>query len=156
MHFSRHCRMPVLCLVLSCAVVEAQLTDNKSEESAVRKVLSDINQSWNKHDGVAMAKDYAPDFDHVNVLGRWTHGKDSMEKLYVQHHAPGGMFTGHGTRNSTVQQIRFVRPDVAFAIAESKDEHNHLRTTYVLTKEGSRWLIRSQTVTPVRDPGAGK
>ena len=93
------------------------------------------------HDGAGMAKDYAPDFDHVSVMGQWTHGREPMEKLYVRESAPGGRFTGGTTRTSQIQQIKFVRPDVAIAITKSKDEKNHLRSTYVLTKEGPRWLI---------------
>ena len=120
-----------------------------SEEGAVRKVLSDLMEAFNKHDGAAVAKDYAPDFDHVNVMGRWTHGKEPMEKMYIREHAPGGLLTGGGTRTANVQQIKFVRPDVALAITESKDEKNHLRSTYLLTKEGPKWLIRSITVSPI-------
>ena len=156
MHFSKRYKTLLICLALSCALVEAQAPDNNSDEAAVRKVLSDINGAWNRHDAAGMAKDFAPDIDQVNVLGRWTHGKEEMEKLYALGQASGGMFLGHGIRTSVVQVVKFVKPDVAFAIVESKDDHNHLRTTYVLTREGARWLIRTQTVSPVRDVPAAK
>lgn len=146
-------RLPVLSVAtfLSAGLLCAQ---QATEERAVRKVLTDLIEAFNRHDGKAMAKDYAPDLDHINVLGRWTRGKEPMEKLYVREHAPGGMFTGQGNRTQEIQQIKFLKPDVAMAITESKDERNHLRSTYVLTKEESRWLIRSMTVSPIRQGGA--
>jgi hypothetical protein len=65
-------------------------------------------------------------------------------------HAPGGPFQDH-TRRHIVEELRFIRPDVALAVVKTFDikragvptTGEETRGLIVLSKEGGRWKINA-------------
>ena len=95
-------------------------------------------ETWNRHDAPAIAKDCLADFDDVNRLGAWRKGKEEMEQEYIRGHAPGGMFTHSSNRKFVIERVKFMRPDVVVVIVQRSNDRNRDRSTFVLTKEGTR------------------
>jgi hypothetical protein len=55
-------------------------------------------------------------------------------------------------KNATLEKLRFLRPDVVVAIVETTwHDNNRSRSTWVLSKEAGRWLVRSFQITAQMD-----
>jgi uncharacterized protein (TIGR02246 family) len=124
-------------------------TGTTQDEEAIRKVLSDFLDAWNKHDAKAFSMVFAEDADFTNVRGMSSHGRREVEKF----HAPRFATTFKDTRQKmTETKIRFIRLDVAAVDARwemtgakgPEGQDIPLRKgllNFVMTKEGGTWLI---------------
>ena len=120
-----------------------------ADESAVRKVLAEYADSWNRHDMQAFARIFTDDVDYVNIAGK--HWSGVQEN--VQRHAE--LFQNRlktVVQTPTSVQIRFVTPDVALvhttweATGWSRPTGEAVPvlkeiTTMVMVKTNGKWLI---------------
>jgi uncharacterized protein (TIGR02246 family) len=81
------------------------------DDAAIRKVMKDVAEVWNKHDVVAFSMLFAEDADFTNWRGDVrVHGREEIEKEHTDSFA--GMF--RQSKLTVVDtQIRFFAPDVA-------------------------------------------
>ena len=122
------------------------------DETAIRQVVADYAEAWNRHDPAGKVKDYSDDLDHVSVRGRWQQSRAELEQTYIDYHAT---IWKDVTYHPVVEKVRFLRPDVAVVIVRgafrSGDAADTGRATWVMTKEGDRWLCRAFHQTYVQD-----
>ncbi|HET8925651.1 MAG TPA: SgcJ/EcaC family oxidoreductase [Candidatus Acidoferrum sp.] len=111
---------------------------------------------WNKHDAVAMDKDFVDDCDFVNVFGEWISGHEKLVRIHT------ALFAGplrESYMRMTVEKIRFVRPDLAIVHVRERntdrdgkplegDEGNRL--LLVMSKERGKWWILAGQNTQVK------
>jgi uncharacterized protein (TIGR02246 family) len=89
-----------------------QVVGSPEDEQAIRKVIGETTEAFNRHDATALVRLYTPDADLVTLRGEWMRGVAEIER---------GMTAIFATRNkhSTLKtldvRIRFIRPDVALA-----------------------------------------
>jgi uncharacterized protein (TIGR02246 family) len=90
----------------------AQQSGSNDDEAAIRKVIVEMTEGFNNHDGEAAARMYTPDARFVSVRGDMMNGQAGIEK---------GLSAILTTRAKNATQrtmdvvIRFIRPDVALA-----------------------------------------
>ena len=128
------------------ALCQASTSD---DESAVRNVLAEYADSWNRHDMVAFRRVFTDDCDYVNIAG--IHWKGVQEN--VQRHAE--LFQNRlktAVQTLTGAQVRFPTPNVALVHA-TWDVTGWSRptgeavpvlkeiTTMVMIKTNGKWLI---------------
>ena len=130
----------------------ADRPDRAEDETAIRRVVADYAADWNRHDPTAKVKDYSDDLDHVSVRGRWQQSRAELEQTYIDYHAT---IWKNVTYHPVVEKVRFLRPDVAVVIVRGTfrtgDAVDTGRATWVMTKEGGRWLCRAFHQTYVQD-----
>jgi uncharacterized protein (TIGR02246 family) len=132
----------------------------EQEAAAVRDVLTRVQAGWNAGDGEAYAAPFAEDADYVIVDGRHERGRATI--------AEGHKFIFStiykGSHNAyTIEDVRFLRPDVAVAHvhhvlkfnAGGTPQEAQARSTWVLTKNNGEWRIDAFQNTPIRPQGAG-
>ena len=138
----------------------AQTPRNSSgDEAAIRKLVQQVQDGWNAHDGKAFAAPFAPDADYVVVNGMRVQGREAIEKGHTE------LFTGiyKNSRNvATINRIRFLRPDVGVVhnecnllhhLSDSETRKGHAMNTMVMTKENGKWSIAAFHNTPIRAEG---
>lgn len=127
------------------AVSKASLSD----EDAVKSVLAQFIEAWNKHDAKAFSMVFAEDADFTNVRGTSAHGRAEVEKFHAPLFATRFKDTN---QKMTRTKIRFLRADVAavdawweMTGAKSSDGQDiPVRKgllNFVMTKEKESWLI---------------
>jgi uncharacterized protein (TIGR02246 family) len=90
----------------------AQQAGSNEDEAAIRKVIVEMTEGFNNHDGKAAARMYTPDARFVSVRGDMMNGQAGIEK---------GLSAILTTRAKSATQrtidvtVRFIRPDVALA-----------------------------------------
>ncbi len=138
-------------------VGEKQRKGNAEDETAVRQVVAALGETWNRHDGKAYSLLFTEDMDFVTIGGNSVRGRAELEKLMAW--LFGGVYKD-SPNTMTTKAIRFLKPDVAVAHAESevvRSEHGEkvpLKTlmTLVLVKDRRAWLITAAENTDVRTP----
>jgi uncharacterized protein (TIGR02246 family) len=125
------------------------------DEAAIREVMAQGADAFNRHDAAAAAAVYASDADLVNVRGDHLKGSAEIEQ---------GLARAFATRYKDARMtrgevsIRFLRPDVALAYvineisATGEDGaaavHRELGLR-VFVKEGGAWRIAALHNTPI-------
>ncbi len=90
----------------------AQQAGSNEDEAAIRKVIVEMTDGFNNHDGKAAARMYTGDARFVSVRGDMMNGQAGIEK---------GLSAILTTRAKNATQrtmdvtVRFIRPDVALA-----------------------------------------
>jgi uncharacterized protein (TIGR02246 family) len=132
-------------------------------EGAVQKVIADFWTAWNQHDAKALVRDFSDDHQHINVFAGFCHWiqrqgvfadqpADLIQMVYARAHRSDGVFGQSQVKNATLEKLRFLRPDVVVAIVETTwHDNNRSRSTWVLSKEAGRWLVRSFQITAQMD-----
>ena len=152
-------------LLAACALVGAAQGSKTSknhaaDEAAIRDHVKQMETGWNTKSGAAFAKPFAEDADYVVINGMHIKGRTAIEKGHQQIF---DTIYKNTTLSLTLQQVRFLRPDVALAhvsanlktpdMADSK-EHD-ARITIVLTRDKQGWKIAAFQNTQVeRRPGS--
>jgi uncharacterized protein (TIGR02246 family) len=123
------------------------------DEKAIREMLGRLEARWNAHDVKAFMADFAEDADTVNRFGLWLKGRAEIEKHLVELHA--SPFRDHLVgRSSTVEQIRFLTPDLAVVHERTREESGRSVRTYVVQKRDGRWWVQSADITQEGGPPA--
>jgi uncharacterized protein (TIGR02246 family) len=150
-----------LCFLLLGSGLAAQTAMSGSEEVAVRKVISDFADAWNRHDAKAMAELHTDDVNFVNIFGQWWKGRSEVE---------AGLRLGHTTAFSksrmlvNTEMVKFLAADIVLVhgtmeLQDAPPETlGRCHSSRVLVKENGRWLISSFQNTLIRggDPAAPK
>ena len=132
-----------------------------NEEVAVRKVISDFADAWNRHDAKAMAELHTEDVNFVNIFGQWWKGRSEVEENLGRVHATA--FAKSRMLVST-EMVKFLAPNVALVhgtmelLDAPPETLGRCHSSRVLVKENGRWLISSFQNTSIRtgDPAAPK
>ena len=95
------------------ATTASAAVDFASDEQAVRKVVADFGDDWNKHDPNAILALFTDDADWVNVAGNLWHGQAEHRRgtTWVHEHV---FKNAHGHIGPVV--VRFPTQDTAVAI----------------------------------------
>lgn len=156
----------VTALVLSFAFIPSAHADEvrgmAREEVALRKLVADQTEAWNRHDAAAWSKDFAPDAEFINIVGTVFHGRTEIE----QRHAAIFASVFKDSRSEvTVRGLRFLAPDIAVLDTEhvvtgfsglppgvQPTEPGLLRTRmrYVMKRTDGAWRIVAGQNTDVK------
>ena len=79
---------PLLALLVFAAGAPCVMSaaDTNSDETAIRKSVTDFVAAWNRHDAKAMTAVFAADADLINPFGRVAKGHAEIEKLFTDEH----------------------------------------------------------------------
>ena len=99
---------------LCCAIAHGQtpepLASTSGDERAARQVMVDFQTIWTAHDMKALAELCTEDADFVVIGGKHVHGRD---EIYEYHDALHKTALKDRTIQNHIEDIRFIRPDVA-------------------------------------------
>ena len=134
----------------------ADLDGHPDDIAAITRIISDTEVAFNTNDAELLAEHFAADGEGVAVTGSRLIGRDQI--LESGWELLAGPLADQYARY-VVDEIRFVRPDVAlvrkFAWATDADGNDldvgHAMTAlYVVVKSDDRWWIaaRQNTLTP--------
>ena len=134
-------------------------TARATDEAALRKVVRQVQDGWNAHDGKAFAAPFAQDADYVVVNGEHVKGRAAIEG---GHKAIFSTIYKDSNNTATIKSVRFLRADVAlvhvqwhlkFRQGDTMHEGRAMNTM-VLTKEKGRWSIAAYQNTPIGSFGS--
>ena len=135
-----------------------QVQGTTQDEQAIRKMVTQFVEAWNRNDAKALAGQFTSDGDLINPAGRIARGRNEVEKLLTEEHT--GRFKGTHI-NMTLKHLRFLKPDIAigdeeFEVTGLQGPQATLKglVTFVVRKDGDHWLITSgRPMVPVPMPG---
>jgi uncharacterized protein (TIGR02246 family) len=102
----------VFAAAFGLALAAAPAAASREDEEAIRRVIVEMTESFNRHDARAATRMYTPDADLVTVRGERFRGTEEFEKGLAAIFAGRAREATHRTLDVSV---RFVRPDVALA-----------------------------------------
>lgn len=144
----------VISLVLLSANAYAQ-NNHAADEAAMRAAVKQLEHGWNTKSGATFAKPFAEDADYVVINGIYIKGRAIIES---QHQRIFDTIYKDTTLSLAVQQIRFLRPDVAVVHVKghrssSNEQFNQgAIITLVMTKENQGWTIAAFQNTAISTP----
>ena len=98
-----------LCVIATVPVI-AQRPERVSNDAAVREVIQKYVDAREKRDPTLIAPLFTADADQMTTSGQWRRGRDNVVR--------GGLESSQanpGTRQITIETVRFPTPDVAIA-----------------------------------------
>lgn len=126
----------------------------QQDEAAIREIVRKAQDGWNADSGIDFAAPFAEDADYVLVNGRHVKGRAAI--------AAGAQADYRAIfRDSdniyTVEDARFIRPDVAIAHVHQYLKYHdgettqeaRARSTWVLTKNDGEWSVTAFQNTPI-------
>jgi uncharacterized protein (TIGR02246 family) len=155
-------RTPATVLVLILALAGNLAGQSRAADSiAVLQVIERRTEAMRTHDAHTERTIYAPDAVWINAFGRRRVGPDSIEAFLGRLYADSGYATSRLVRQE-VPEVWLIRPDVAVVHEYHEREGQRLadgsvipirriHTTFVLSKESGRWLVRYQFIGDERD-----
>jgi uncharacterized protein (TIGR02246 family) len=148
-----------LCLAIAHAQTPESLKLRSEDERAARQVMADFQSVWTAHDTKALAELCTEDADFVVISGKHVQGRD---QIYAYHDALHKTALKDRTNQNHVENIRFIRPDVAIMHVRfegksrlpegDKRGDTTARATVVVEKEQGKWLISAFHNTLVLHP----
>jgi uncharacterized protein (TIGR02246 family) len=125
----------------------AQAAGSDADSAAIRQVVAQFLDAFNRHDAHGWAAEFMEDGDFTNVSGLSRHGQKEIEERFK------GLFAGplkDSHRTVNVRHIRMVKPDVAAVDADweltgskaSDGSENPPRKgifTWVMVKQNGQW-----------------
>ena len=82
-------KIVVVLVMIAMTVTNPAIANTADDEQAVRKVIADYGDAWNKHDPDAILALFTDDADLVNVAGSWWHGQAEHRRGTTWVHAHG-------------------------------------------------------------------
>jgi uncharacterized protein (TIGR02246 family) len=142
----------IFCMILlNCAAfhASAQQIDTAKENHAIRQLVKNYEDAWNRHDPKALAANYRVDATWVNWFGAYYIGRQDIEDHYRTTHNTYFKPSHYYTR--AVEDIQYLKPDVAVVHvrtgltddARYPGETFEFRRIIVLTKIDGVWLIQA-------------
>jgi len=151
-------RVPLLAvsLLLFPVLARAQ-SGTPADDRAIRDIETRWEAAWNRHDVAALASDFAPDADVINLAGEWFKGREPFQKSLEDLHS--GKVQGSVWKTDDVQ-IKFLTPEIALVhvSVNSHGDRNpdgttmparHAILSRVEVKRGGRWLIVASHATNI-------
>lgn len=134
---------------LTCVVLcVAQPKGTAEDEIAIRKVLAEVTEAFNRHEGKLVPAAYSDDFDAVIANGARIPGKPDLTDGFKTH-------LKNARKIEKIERIRFIRPDVAVVDGTFEYTGTEIkpyprgRQTIVLTKENRQWVMTAlRTMVP--------
>jgi uncharacterized protein (TIGR02246 family) len=131
------------------AMANTLQTLSADDESAVRALVNEFANTWNRHDMKAMHELDTEDVEWVNVVGHHWRGKANVYKGHTAIHKGMCATTTMSVESAT---IRSIAPNVAIAVATlhfgaSTDPHfswvvaNKTRASFTMVKRDGIWKI---------------
>lgn len=131
------------------SLVRGQPKPADADSAAIRQVVADFVDAFNRHDAHAWAMPFAEDGDFTNVTGLYLHGRKDFEARFTELFA-NRLKTSH--RTATVRHVRFISPDIAAVDAEwelvgskaSDGSENPVRRglfNFVMTRQNDHWVF---------------
>lgn len=145
-----------LLVTFAILMVFALSANAQNNETALREIVKQMETGWNTKSGALFAKAFAEDADYVIINGQYIKGRAVIESTHQQIFDTIFKDT---TITLSVQQIRFLRPDVAVVHVKGqrtspiKELVQDAMLTLVLTKEKQGWTIAAFQNTAVTPPG---
>ncbi len=151
-----------LTLALSPLAGAAPAGARTQDEAALRKLVAEQTEAWNRQDAAAWSKDFAEDAEFINIVGTIFSGRAEIEKRHA--FVFGTLFKGSRSE-VTVRKLLFLDAGVAVVDTEHQvtgyaglppgvqaTTPGVLRTQmrYVLKKTRGRWLIVAGQNTDVK------
>jgi uncharacterized protein (TIGR02246 family) len=130
----------------------SQSTPTAADEAAVRRLLDQINQAWERGDAAAYASYHTPDADLVDFRG--VHAAGRQEIIDLLQPAFDGVLKD--TRvEARIVDLRFLAADVAIFHTEGKiaPVGDDSVQTFVATKQAGEWRIAAFQNTRKQSPG---
>lgn len=136
-------------LICSAVTGNAQSPASRENEEAIKKVIAETTEAFNKHDAKAFARFYTADAELVTVRGERMKGAAEIEKGLAS------IFATRATAATLTMldvSIRFIKPDVAIAHVtnemsgvinaqgEKQPAHREL-SIRVLVKDKGTWRV---------------
>jgi len=131
---------------------------NDREEATLRSLLTEgYETSWNNHHPEVTADGVVDDAIFINTTGGWVMGREIFAEMITRLHAPGGPFHDH-TRRHLVEELRFIRPDVALAVVKTFDIRRagvpapgeETRGLIVFSREDGHWKVNALENTKIQ------
>lgn len=136
---------------------------NDQDAKAIRAKLADGQTNWNNHkpELIQTPDKCAPGAIFINVTGGWLIGCEKVTELLTRLHGPGGPMHEQ-TRRHAVEELRFIRPDVAVAVVKFFDIRlgglptgKEARGLIILSKEDGRWKTQANANVGISDTPQG-
>ena len=133
-----------------------------TDEQAISNLVGQLEAAWNEGESISFASHFTDDASFIHIYGGQIDGRIAIEGLHRQ------IFDTvyKGSRNNyTLQDIRFVRPDVAIALIRAhlkfyeRGEAREIqaRPTMVAVMENGKWQVAAFQNTRISEmPAAGK
>lgn len=93
-----------------CLPVTAKAQGSPADEAAIRRLVSEMTDGFNRHDAAAYMRLYTPDADFVSVRGEKAKGRSHAEQELA---AIFKTRAKEATLKTKEVDVRFIRPDVA-------------------------------------------
>ena len=127
----------------------ADVKGDPRDTEAIRKLVQDATDCINRHDFKGQAMFFTDDADSRSPGGNWRKGKAEIQEAFAR---LGSTVPKDFHYARTIQQIRFLRPDVALVegtveTTGGTDADGTQRAPFaglfqfVVTKDNGRWLI---------------
>lgn len=155
-------RHAIISLALGHTIAERALAQsNGGDEEAIRGVILDGIEAFNKHDAKAGTDFFTEDADFITVYGRWSRGAAEIERSRKERFETALKEAKIKLLNL---RVRFIKPDVAMAHethelsgmlgpnGEKVPAQREL-SIRVLVKERGKWLVTAFHNTVVRPAG---
>ena len=148
-------------LVIASSIASASLPGQARETDslAILGVIEQHEEAMRGFQADQQAKLYAADAVWINAFGTRRAGRDSILVFLRALNADSGYRASHVHRAAPPEVI-FVRPDVAIVrefhqrdgqrLADGSIIDRRIHTSYVLSKESGRWLIKYEHIADVR------
>lgn len=124
--------------------------DPTQDEAAIRAIIQGCADAWTAGDAEAFGASFAEDVDYVVINGMYIKGREAVNAGHA--HLFNTVYKG-SRLILTVEDIRFVRPDVAIAHAHGLNQTQHGeiagRSTWVLAHDNGTWEVAAFQNTPI-------
>lgn len=98
---------------LSGLLARGQQIDTAKENTAIRQLIKNYEDAWNRHDPKGLADNYTIDATWVNWFGAYYKGRDDIQFHYQQVHSTYFKATHYYTR--AIEDITYINSDVAIS-----------------------------------------
>ena len=102
------------CTTRDSAMTNTPPAFSADDESAVRALVNEFANTWNRHDMKAMHELDTEDVEWINVVGHYWRGKANVYKGHIAIHKGMSAGTSMSVESAT---IRSIAPSVAVAVA---------------------------------------
>jgi uncharacterized protein (TIGR02246 family) len=127
----------------------AQPADTTKENRAIRQLVKNYEDAWNRHDPAGLAANYRSDATWVNWFGAMYTSRQDIENHYRATHNTYFKLSHYYTR--AVEDFQYLKPDVAIVHVHTgltddtryPGETFEFRRMMILTKVDGAWLIQA-------------